>query len=296
MSTARKGVRAAQGRGRFGAGLEPGRLGVTLERGAPWVRPDLAPLFAGLDFDGFLALGEHPVRTGPDGRRHTSWFERGGRRFYLKVHTGVGWGEIAKCWLQGKRAVVDARPEAQALTLLAELGLAAPRLAGFGARGRNLARRQSFVLTESLDDTEDLAQVLARGPAPAPRLRQDLARALGHMVGRLHAAYLAHQDLYLTHFRIRRAGEGFELFLIDLHRAHPARVGTERWRRKDLAALRYSTLALPVTRGDCARFWRAYRAQLAQPATRRAERAQRTRIEARARAVRARIARRGGAD
>ena len=107
-----------------------------------WVRPDLAALFAGLDFDAFLELGQRRVRIGPDGARHTSWLERGGRRFYLKVHRGVGWGEIWKCWLQGKCPVVDARPEVEALGRLSALGLAVPRLAGYGVRGANPARRQ----------------------------------------------------------------------------------------------------------------------------------------------------------
>ena len=260
--------------------------------GELWIRPDLAPLFAGLDCEGFLALATEPVRVGPDGARKTGRFERAGRRFYLKVHSGVGWVEIAKCWLQGKRAIVDARPEASALARLAELGIAAPRLAAFGVRGRNPARRRSFVLTESLEETEDLAEFLARGPLPPPRLRHALARELGRLVGRLHAARLAHQDLYLTHFRLRRGAERFELFLIDLHRALPAPPGSERWRKKDLAALRFSTLGLALARGDLARFWRAYRAELAAPPA--SERALLRRIETRARAIRARIARRGG--
>jgi heptose I phosphotransferase len=264
---------------------------------APWIRPDLAELFAGLDFEAFLALGQRRVRSGPDGARHTSWFERGGSAFYLKVHAGVGWREIAKCWLQGKRAVVDARPEAEALTRLAAIGLPAPRLAAFGWRGWNPARRRSFVVTESLEGTRDLAEYLAREPRLAPRTRAALARALGRITGRLHAARLAHQDLYLTHFRLRGDAHGdFELFLIDLHRCRSVRDPSGRWRLKDLAALRFSTLALPATRGDCARFFAAYRSALGRAPSRRAERRLRSRIEARARAVRARIARRGGAD
>jgi hypothetical protein len=125
---------------------ELGSEEVAVPRSAPsagelWVRPDLAPLFAELAFDDFVRLGAHPVRTGPDDARETSWFERAGRR--------------------------DARPEARALARLAELGIGAPKLAAFGARGRNPARRRSFVVTEALEETEDLAVALARAPAPA---------------------------------------------------------------------------------------------------------------------------------
>ena len=227
-----------------------------------WVRDDLGSTFAGLAFDDFLRLGQELVRIGPDGARRTAWFERAGQRFYVKAHTGVGWREILKSWLQLKRAVVDALPEARALRRLEELGIPGARLAAHGVEGANPARRRSFVITESLENTEDLAEWLARQGPLAPGWRGALARALGGIAGRLHGARLAHQDLYLTHFRIRLApGGGFELFLIDLHRALPARAGSRRWRLKDLAALRFSTLALPVSRSDCARFLRAYRAR-----------------------------------
>jgi heptose I phosphotransferase len=259
-----------------------------VKRTTVWVRPDLAAAFAGLAFEDFLALGEHEVRVGQRGARRTAWFERGGRRFFVKVHGGAGWGEILKCWLQLKRPVVDARVEARALARLAELAIPAPALAAWGAQGVDPARRRSFVVTESLEASEDLAEWLRReGPRLAPALRARIARALGALAGELHAARLGHQDLYLAHFRIRCGADGaFELFVIDLHRALPALPLTRGWRRKDLAALRFSSLALGATRSDCARFLRAYGPE-------RPPRAERRRIEARALAVGARVAARG---
>jgi heptose I phosphotransferase len=258
---------------------------VTTSRARIWVRPDLSETFAGLGFADFLALGEHEVRVGQHGARRTAWFVRGGRRFFVKVHGGAGWGEIWKCWLQLKRPVVDARVEARALQRLAELAIPAPALAAYGTQGADPARRRSFVVTESLEASEDLAEWLRhQGPRLAPPLRARIARALGALAGRLHAARLGHQDLYLAHFRIRPGADGaFELFVIDLHRALPALPFARGWRRKDLAALRFSSLALGATRTDCARFLRAYGPE-------RPARAERRRIETRARAVRARVA------
>lgn len=257
-----------------------------------WIRPDLAPLFGALDLEGFLGLETRVVRAHPDGSRCTGWLERSGRRFYLKVHRGVGWREIAKCWLQGKHPVVDARAEATVLERLARLDIPAPRLAAFGVRGIDPARRRSFVLTEALERSHDLALVAARGEVRTPGLRHALTRALGDLVGRLHAAGIAHQDLYLTHFRLRFDGPaGFELFLIDLHRARETGGGRmSRWHRKDLAALRFSTLGLAITRADCARFWRAYRAH--RPPV-RDEHGLRRALERRAHAIARRVARRG---
>lgn len=261
-----------------------------------WVRDDLRRLFGGLTFEALLRLGQHPVRVGPDGTRRTAWFERGGRRYYLKVHEGIGWIEILKCWLQGKHPVVDARAEAHALESLAALGIPAPRLAAYGVEGWSPATRRSFVLTESLEDTEDLGEFLATSPPLDHEARAELARELARLTGCLHAAGIAHQDLYLTHFRLRpRPGATPELFLIDLHRARTGCAPARRWILKDLAALRFSTLDLAPTRGDLARFWKTYRLHARWPTGRAAERDLRRRIEVRAVRVRARVLRRDAA-
>lgn len=224
-----------------------------------WVRPDLDTLFGTLAFGDFLALGQRTVKTSPDGARRTAAFERGGRTFYVKTHAGVGWGEIAKCWLQAKAAVVDARPEVRALERCAALAIPTPALAAWGVSGANPAARRSFVVTEALDGAERLSARLAREAPPEVRFRRALARRLGELVARLHAAGLAHRDLYLDHVFLRPSVDGgFELFLLDLHRARPSSPARRRWRVKDLAALFGSARAHGVTRGDAARFLAAY--------------------------------------
>ena len=261
-----------------------------------WIREDLRASFGALAFEDIARLGEHVVRVGPDGARSTAWFERGGRRFFLKVHTGVGWREIIKCWLQGKRPILDAMPEARALERLAALKVPAPRLVGFGRMGLNPARRRSFVLSESLDDTEDLEDFLRRELPLRPPLRRAVAHALGHQVGRLHAARIAHQDLYLTHFRIRFDADGsFRLFLIDLHRARTRRTRSGRWRAKDLAALWFSGMGLALGPRDRLRFLKSYRAHAHWPDGRAAGRRLLGVIERRARVIHRRVERRGPA-
>lgn len=228
-----------------------------------WVRPDLGALFGALAFEDFLALGQRLVKQNRDGSRRTSAFERGGRRYFVKTHAGVGWGEIAKNWLQGKRAIVDAGTEVRALRRCAALGIPVPALAAFGVTGANPAVRRSFVVTEELAEAERLSAFIARA-ALATAFRHALARRLGELVGRLHGAGLAHQDLYLDHVFLRRATcDGFqdgtfELFLLDLHRTQTGRGARERWRVKDLCALLGSARTLGASRADAARFLLAY--------------------------------------
>jgi lipopolysaccharide core heptose(I) kinase len=222
-----------------------------------WVRPDLAPLFTGLAFEDWLALGQRTVKRSADGARHTAAFERGGRAFYVKAHAGVGWGEILKCWLQGKRAIVDAATEVRALERCAALGIPVPTLAAWGVVGRDPGSRRSFVVTEELDGAERASTLLARDPRPA--LRRALARRLGALVARLHGAGLAHRDLYLEHVFLRPLPGGeLELYLLDLHRTLPAAPERARWRVKDLGALWGSAVRVGAARSDALRFLRAY--------------------------------------
>jgi heptose I phosphotransferase len=224
-----------------------------------WVRPDLGALFAGLAFEDFLALGQETVKESRGGARLTASFERGGRRYFVKTHAGVGWSEIAKNWLSGKRAIVDARSEALALERCTVLGIPVPALVAWGVEGANPAARRSFVVSEELAGAERLSAWLRARPELPFALRRALAERLGRLVGRFHAAHLAHQDLYLDHVFLRANGaDAFELFLLDLHRALPSSPRRLRWRVKDLAALYGSAHAFGVTRGDAGRFLRAY--------------------------------------
>jgi tRNA A-37 threonylcarbamoyl transferase component Bud32 len=129
----------------------------------------------------------------------------------------------------------------------------------WGVEGTSPAARRSFVVSEELEGAERLSAWLRARPRPALALRRALVERLGLLVGRLHAAHLAHQDLYLDHVFLRPDGaDAFELFLLDLHRALPSSPRRQRWRVKDLAALYGSARALGGTRTDALRFLRVY--------------------------------------
>lgn len=224
--------------------------------------PDFACLLApeARNLEGLMALDGDALRD-VEGRR-TFRIELGGCGFYVKQHRGVGWRHIAKS-LSGLRApVLGARSEWQALTRLAELGIAAPRPVAFAEDGRNpAARRSVLVMTEIAPavSLEDLA--LGRVPLPGSAERRRLIAEVAAIARRLHGAGINHRDLYLCHFLMpvdaggRRSGP---LALIDLHRAQMRAAVPERWLVKDLSALIFSAAPLNLSRADRLRFVAAY--------------------------------------
>ncbi|MDR2365127.1 MAG: lipopolysaccharide core heptose(I) kinase RfaP [Zoogloeaceae bacterium] len=195
--------------------------------------------------------------------RRTLRAEIGGRGYFVKIHQGVGWREIFKNLLTGRLPVLGAAQEWRALQRLAAAHVPTMRAAAFGERGRNPARRQSFLITEEITpaiDLETLTQSWQAAP-PARALKYALIRALAELVRNMHRAGVNHRDCYLCHFLLRT--EDWEttaapLVVIDLHRAQTRAVVPRRWRDKDLAALYFSALDIGLTRRDKLRFLRRY--------------------------------------
>ena len=63
---------------------------------------------------------------------------------------------------------------------------------------------------------------------------------LAQLVQDLHRAGLFHRDLYASHIFLHEQEDDFEMYLIDLARVIQPCWRRERWRIKDLAALKYS--------------------------------------------------------
>lgn len=195
--------------------------------------------------------------------RRTLRIEVDGRGYFAKLHRGVGWGEILKNLVTLRLPVVSARNEYAACRLLAQRGLRAPTVAAFGERGCNPARRESFIVCDALDgfvSLEEFTADWARNPPGSSDLRR-LVMAVAEFARRFHAAGLVHRDFYLCHLLLDqaawRAGR-VELAVLDLHRARIFRTLPARWRKRDLAALLFSTLDLPIARRSWYRFVRTY--------------------------------------
>jgi heptose I phosphotransferase len=221
-------------------------------------------LWAGLDpFAEAEALQGQVLRE-REGRR-TLRAEIGGRGYFAKIHRGVGWGEIFKNLICLRLPVLGARNEWQTIEQLKLLGVDTMRMAAFGERGWNPARRHSFIITEELAPTvslEDFCRDWPRNP-PEPALKRALITRVAEIARAMHENRMNHRDFYLCHFLLHTDPPpmpgNLRLSLIDLHRAQiHARTPLFRWRRKDLAGLYFSALDIGLTRRDLLRFFRVY--------------------------------------
>ena len=196
--------------------------------------------------------------------RRTLRTEAGGRAFFVKIHRGVGWGEILKNLLSGRLPVLGAANEWQAINRLASLGVDTMHGVAFGQRGSNPATQHSFIVTEELAPTislEDYCRDWEAQP-PAVAFKRALIGRVAGMARRMHCGGVNHRDFYICHFLLHLAPEptlaDFKLSLIDLHRAQVRSQTPRRWRDKDLSSLYFSALNIGLTRRDRLRFLRAY--------------------------------------
>ncbi|HEX5677046.1 MAG TPA: lipopolysaccharide core heptose(I) kinase RfaP [Alcanivorax sp.] len=229
-----------------------------------FLRDDLAAAWQGRD--PFTQAAEQPgdVFRAREGRR-TLRFVAAGHPYFLKYHGGIGWREIIKNLTQAKSPVLGAVSEVRAIRAVAAAGIDTLTIAGYGRRGANPARQQSFLVTDELCDTvslEDLGEAWRLDPGPAP-FKWALIRRVGEIARAMHGAGVNHRDFYLGHFLIGRRAvaehdAGAPLYLIDLHRSQVRHRVPRRWRTKDVGGLYYSTARLDLTHRDLLRFLRAY--------------------------------------
>ena len=152
-------------------------------------------------FDVVLSLQGEEYRN-MDGRR-TFRFEKDGRGYFAKVYTGLGWKRILKSLLTLRRPpVLSAANEWRAIRRLETLGVDTMTLVGYGERGTDPARRQSFIITEELTPTESLEDFCHKWPQepPAPALKRALIDKLAQISRQLHDNGVNHRDYYLCHF------------------------------------------------------------------------------------------------
>ncbi len=228
----------------------------------------LRAVIAGDDaFDHILALTGETYRQHK--HRRTMRIELDGRAYFLKVHRHPGWREILKDALRGRVPVITARPEVAAIRKCQQLGIATTPIAGWGVRGRNPARIESFLLTEALEGFIHLDELTIDWGGRTSNARVQLQRAVLRDVAgisrTLHTNGVNHRDFYLCHFMLPirdwsawTPGDPLNLHVIDLHRTQIRTRTPRRWIIKDLSGLLFSSLNAGYTRRDWLRFLRIY--------------------------------------
>lgn len=227
----------------------------------PYLRDDLARVWGreGL-FERVLHLDGEVYRAVAN--RRTLRFEAGDRAYFAKIHQGTGWAEIFKNLATLRLPVIGARNEFEACRHLERCGVTAPTVAAFGERGINPARRFSFIICDALEGRNSLEDVTASWlqTPPSPVTKRRLVRAVAAFARAMHDAGVVHRDFYICHLLACGTAAGqVDLAVIDLHRAQLHGRIPRRWLRRDLAALLFSVLDLPLTRRDWLRFLEVYR-------------------------------------
>ena len=233
------------------------------------LRDDFASAWAGQDPFSKVSALHGEVYRDLKGRR-TLRFEFAQQRFFAKIHGGVGWAEILKNLMTFKMPVLGAENEWCAIAKLHSLGLATMTAVGFGSRGWNPATRQSFIITEALENTVSLEDYCANWAQKKPSYSVKLAliKELARISKTLHDNGVCHRDYYLCHFLLHDE-EAFsaqrtdtpKLSLIDLHRALIRRKLPSRWVVKDVAGLYFSALHIGLKPRDFLRFVQLYSAK-----------------------------------
>lgn len=195
--------------------------------------------------------------------RKTLRFTRGRRSYFLKLHSGIGWGEVFKNLLQLRLPITGAGHEYRAVCALRDVGVDTMSVAAYARVGCNPAAQRSMLVTDDLVNTvslEDYCADWARRPPPfTVRLR--LIRKLADSSRRMHGAGINHRDFYICHFHLDESSlenSSPRCYLIDLHRAQLRRKVPRRWREKDLAGLYFSAMDSGLTRKDLLRFMGLY--------------------------------------
>ena len=206
---------------------------------------------------------------------------------YLKRFSSPSWRDWVANWLRGSRA----RLERDAALVIAELGLPtiSPALLG----ETNVTRfgiefvGDSYLATPEIPKNRPLDEYVTDSAWQLPAARQVefrhwLARSLGEIAGRLHAAGVLHPDLHAANLLVTGSGPAdWVLWLIDLHAVQQLLGLPLSVRDRNLAELA-GFFAGRMTRADRCRFWRTYRASLPveeRPATHAEDLQARRRIE-----------------
>lgn len=200
--------------------------------------------------------------------RKTLRFSLLDKSYFIKIHRGVGWFEIIENLIRLRLPVLGAENEYLAIKKLEQLNIDTMHIAGYGIKGHNPARQQSFIITDDLINTISLEDFCLQWKEHIPdfELKYNLISKLAHISRTLHQNGINHRDYYICHFlldvgdinNIKLDYKHLKISLIDLHRAQLRHKTPERWIAKDIASLYFSAMDIGLTRRDFYRFMKQY--------------------------------------
>lgn len=198
-------------------------------------------------------------------QRKTIELEFNDKSIFIKQHFGIGWVEIFKNLIKLKLPTLGAKTEYNAINAFNKVGIPTIIALGFGEKGLNPAKQQSFLITKKLNNTislEDLARNWIDNP-PSLMFKRALIKKVAHITGKMHGSGMNHRDLYLAHFLIDKFHADNEIIpdkltLIDLHRVQIRKNVPKRWLIKDLSGLYFSSLEAGLSRTDIFIFLKEY--------------------------------------
>ncbi len=213
-------------------------------------------------FDYLMQVSGQPYRT--VARRATLKIRLDDRSYFIKRHEGVGWLELCKNWLTGKRPVVSARNEVAAIQALQQLAIPTTPYVAHGEQGWCQASIRSFVLTEDLGDIVTLEELALQWQHQRPSLRykRALIRRVADIARQLHTHGLYHRDFYICHFCFKREEIHLQppkLHVLDLHRAEIRATPSTNMQMKDMAALYFSAMDAGLSLRDKLAFMQVYK-------------------------------------
>jgi len=231
-----------------------------------YLRSDLIQYWSENNAFELARLQQGEIFRSKEGRR-TLRFKLGDKSYFLKLHQGVGWGEIVKNLLQLRLPIIGAKNEWEAIHFLEKHQLDTMKIAAYGQQGFNPAKTLSFLVTDELVDTMNLEYLGEQWRNTLPKFgdKAKLIRKIALIAKKMHENGMNHRDFYLCHFLLDKSFEKTnsienetKLFLIDLHRAQIRKKVPQRWLVKDIGSLYFSALEIDLTQRDLFRFMAAY--------------------------------------
>ena len=162
--------------------------------------------------------------------------------WYLKRYEAPPVSVRLRRWLTGRGGAGPAAVEFESIRRVRAAGVATMAALAVGQEADWLGVRRSYIVVSAVPGEaleRCLADYLRRHASDAAAMTAFNA-ALVQLVAGLHAAGLAHRDLYAAHIFLDETAAGPKLYLIDLARVFRPRWRTFRWRVKDLAQLKHS--------------------------------------------------------